>query len=345
MSNNSGHVCFFVPPHITDHIARVAEKDATGASEAQRGSLASRALRQQRRDVDRATLAALTPPVQGKGDRQIYDDQNQWVVNVDLVRGEGDAPVGGNNANLAYDQLGATRKFYNEVLGRDSIDNAGLTLIGNVNFGVSYNNAFWDGSEMVFGNGDDQIFKDFTNDVGVTGHELTHGVTQYTAGLEYTDQPGALNEATSDIMGACVEQYAEKLDAGTFDWLIGEGVMADGLYGEALRSMAHPGTAYDNPLMGKDPQADSMAGYVPGGDPHVNSGIINRVFYLIATDLGSIPAAKLWYATLQNLWPKAQFADAAHVCGQMARILAREGTIERQGAQTVRSAFREVGIV
>jgi len=345
MFRSGKHICFYVPPYVTDHIARVAAKESDQSSAAQRGAVASRVLREQRHTAERANLATLTPPAPGKGDRQIYDDLNQWNVNVDFIRGEGDPPVAGKNANLAYDDLGATRKFYKDVLGRDSIDNAGLTIVGNVNFGVAYNNAFWDGSEMVFGNGDNVIFKDFTNDVDVPGHELTHGVTQYTAGLEYTDQPGALNEATSDIMGVCVEQYTNGLDAGDFNWLIGEDVMADDLYGEALRSMAHPGTAYDNPLMGKDPQADSMAGYVPGGDPHVNSGIINRVFYLIATDLGSMPAAKLWYATLQNLWPTAQFTDAAYVCSELARILARDGTIARQGPQTVRASFHEVGIV
>jgi Zn-dependent metalloprotease len=197
---------------------------------------------------------------------------------------------------------------------------------------------------MVFGNGDNKIFKDFTGDFDVPGHELTHGVTQYTAGLEYTDQSGALNEAFSDIFGSCVDQYALGIDAGQHNWLIGEGVMADSLYGEAIRSMAHPGTAYDNKAMGKDPQPDSMAGYVPNGDPHLNSGIINRAFYLTAIDLGTLPAAKIWYATLQNLWPKANFADTAHVCGEMARVLARDESIPRQAAQTVRAAFHEVGI-
>ena len=87
-----------------------------------------------------------------------------------------------------------------------------------------------------------------------------------------------------------------------------------------------------------------MAGYVPGGDPHLNSGIVNRAFYLTAIDLGAFDAAKIWYATLQNLWPNAQFADAAHVCAEMARILSRDGTVARNAPQTVRAAFHEVGI-
>jgi Zn-dependent metalloprotease len=281
------------------------------------------------RDARRAPLggaaglgAALHTPQPGKGERVIFDDGHQWQLSTNPIRGEDDPPTKLRNANLAYDGLGSTREFYRKQLGRDSLDNAGLTLQGHVNFGTDFNNAFWDGTEMVFGNGDGQIFKDFTGDVDVIGHELT-----------------------SDIFGVCVEQFSENLDAGTFNWLIGEDVMADGLYGEAIRSMAHPGTAYDNPLMGKDPQAADMSQYVPGGDPHVNSGIVNRVFYLVATDLGTFPAAKLWYATLQNLWPTADFAAAADVCAQMARILARDGVIGRQGAQTVRAAFHEVGII
>src|SRR5215467_1574991 len=121
-----------------------------------------------------------------------------------------------------------------------------------------------------------------------------------------------LNEATSDIFGACVDARAKGEDAGQFNWLIGEDVVADDLYGEAIRSMAFPGSAYDDSILGTDPQPATMAGYVPGGDPHVNSGIVNRWFYLMATDLGIEPAALIWYATLQKLWPTAQFADAAY---------------------------------
>jgi Zn-dependent metalloprotease len=338
-------LCTFVPQRLLDRIAKNARVLGVDPESARRSAIASTAQRQQRRITVTGTLETLNPPRPSKGDRQIYDDQNQWTPNVKLIRGEGDAPVAGVNANAAYDALGATRDFYREILGRDSIDNAGLTMVANVNFGVEYDNAFWDGAEMVFGNGDNVIFKDFTNDVDVPGHELTHGVTQYTAALLYTDQSGALNEAFSDVFGACIDQYAHHLDAGEYNWLIGEDVMADGLYGEAIRSMAHPGTAYDNPVLGKDPQPATMAGYVAGGDPHLNSGIINRAFYLCAMDLGTFPAAKIWYATLQNLWSTAVFTDAAHVCAEMARSLVRDGVVPRHAPQTIRAAFREVGVI
>ena len=344
--------CYYVPAHIIDHIARNARQlgmDSETANRvadaAQRTAVASQALRQQRRLQTVTSLESLTAPRPGKADRQIFDDQNQWVTGVQLIRGEGDPPVAGANANAAYDGVGATRDFYREVLNRDSMDNAGLTLLTDVNFGVDYNNAFWDSTRMVFGNGDGVIFKDFTSDVDVCAHELAHGVTQYTAGLIYADQPGALNEAFSDMIGSCVDQYVHKLDAGEHNWLIGEDVMAEQLYGEAIRSMAHPGTAYDNPILGKDPQVAHMRDYVPGGDVHINSGIINRAFYLCAIELGTFPAARIFYATLQNLWPYAQFGDAAYVCAEQARILARDNKVARNAAQTVRSAFREVSVV
>ncbi|BCY07528.1 M4 family metallopeptidase [Actinoplanes sp. L3-i22] len=337
-------ICFFIPSHITDHLARAARAQGLDADAAQRTAVASAAVRQQRRTMAATSLVAVTAPIPGRGDRQIFDDRGTFETGVRPVRGEGDKPVNAVNVNAAHDALGATRDFYREVLGRDSIDNAGSTLIGDVNFGDSYGNAFWDGTRMVFGNGDGQVFQDFTRDVGVCAHELSHGVTQYTAGLAYTEQSGAMNEAFSDIFGACVDQYVHKLDAGEHNWLIGEELMAERMYGEAIRSMAHPGTAYDNPVLGKDPQAAHMSQYVPNGDPHVNSGIVNRAFYLTAIELGSFPAARVFYAALRGLWPRAQFTDGAYLCAEQARILARDGRIGRNAPQTVRAAFRAVGI-
>lgn len=363
------HVCFYVPMHMLDNIAKYRAQQGHDVSTIRQSIQASKAVRQGRRqntqtsliqpvasphaeesgrkhkEASSAVVEGITIPRPATHARLIYDDQNQWNFDVVDVRNEGDPAVAQQNANNAYDALGATLEFYRDVLGRDSIDNLGLNLDANVNYGVNFDNAFWDGTRMVFGNGDNVIFQDFTNDVDVPGHELSHGVTQYTAGLEYTDQPGALNEATSDIFGACIDARVHGQDAGAFNWLIGEDVMAPQLYGEAIRSMAYPGTAYDDPILGKDPQPATMAGYVPGGDPHLNSGIINRWFYLMAIDLGMDAAARIWYATLQNLWPTAQFADAAAVAAAQARILARAGTVPSRAPQTVRGTAREQGII
>jgi len=357
--------CFYVPTHMLANIAKAHAREGREPSSAQRSALISEVLRHERRQIALSVsnltpevaeerrhqtrrekfTEAITAPVPASHARLVYDDENQWNFDVVDIRNEGDPAVAQANANKAYDALGATLEFYRNLLGRNSIDNLGMNVVANVNYGVDFDNAFWDGTRMVFGNGDNTIFQDFTSDVDVPGHELSHGVTQYTAGLQYTDQPGALNEATSDIFGACIDARVNHQDAGSFNWLIGEGVMAPGLYGEAIRSMAYPGTAYDDPVLGTDPQPATMAGYVAGGDPHVNSGIINRWFYLMATDLGMDPAAKIWYATLQNLWPTAQFADAADVAAAQARILARDGDVPSRAPQTVRGTARAQGII
>ena len=148
--------------------------------------------------------AALTIPVAGAHARLIYDDQNQWAF-MSSTFAMRTTPPSRTKCEPGIRRARRHLEFYREVLGRNSIDNLGINLDANVNYGVSFNNTFSDATRMVFGNGDNVIFQDFTNDVDVPGHELTHGVTQFTAGLLYSDQPGALNEATSDIFGACID--------------------------------------------------------------------------------------------------------------------------------------------
>ncbi|MBA2813878.1 M4 family metallopeptidase [Streptomyces sp. KM273126] len=353
------HRCAFIPPHILDHIAQAQAREGLEPTAAQRSAVVSAQFRRIRQNV--APEVPGTPPVQevprnipntltlpppGSAGRLIYDDQNLWSYNVQLVRGEGDPAVAEENANQAYDYLGAVRDFYKNVLGRNSIDNAGLNLVANVNYGQQFDNAFWDPSAliMVFGNGDGVIFKDLTTDVDVPGHELTHGVTQFTAGLNYTsDQTGALNESFSDMMGSAIDARFNHHDADTHNWLIGEDIMADDLYGEALRNMAEPGTAYDNPVLGRDPQPRDMSGYYEPADPHIMSGITNRWFYLICKEVGIETGALIMYQTLQNLWPTAVFSDAAVVAATQARILAENKQVPPEAAQVVRAAARQQG--
>ena len=204
-------MCFFVPDHIIAHVARAEARDTLEPGPFQRTALVSQRLREQRRlrvvELER-TLATLapTPPTPGTAARDIHDCQNSWTLPGQLARAEGDAAVAQQPVNNAYDALGRTRQYYKDKLGRNSIDNLGLNLNGNVNFGVGFANAFWDGVRMVFGNGDGVIFKEMTLDVDVAAHELTHGVTQYTAGLGYgNDETGALNESFSDIFGTVVD--------------------------------------------------------------------------------------------------------------------------------------------
>ena len=264
------------------------------------------------------------------------------------LRGEGDQPTGDAAADEAYDGLGATYDLYLETYDRDSIDGAGLELDAYVHFGKAYANAFWDGARMVFGDGDGRVVRRMTKSVDVIGHELTHGVISAEAGLVYRGQSGALNESIADAFGSLVKQRIRGETAEHADWLIGEGVFADGIKARALRSMLEPGTAYDDPLLGRDPQPSTFNDYretaEDNGGVHLNSGIPNRAFALAATRLGG-PAwegvGRVWYAALRHeeLSPTSGFAAFAELSSRVAGDV-----LGRDGAAAVSDAWREVGL-
>jgi Zn-dependent metalloprotease len=269
------------------------------------------------------------------------------------VRGEGDTPSGDKAADEAYEGLGATYNLYKNVFGRTSLDDNGLPLIASVQYGQQYDNAEWNGQQMLFGDGDGTYFNRFTIAVDVIGHELTHGVTQYTCGLNYHDQCGALNESFSDVFGSMVKQYSLKQTAASADWLLGQGLLTsivksgDPSHGPALRSMLKPGTAFDDPTFGKDPQPDNMSGYVQTqsdyGGVHTNSSIPNRAFALAARNLGGYSwegAGQIWYKTLLRLQPESQFQDAANLTYQIAG----EDPFGSGYQKAVQDAWGQVGI-
>ena len=131
-----------------------------------------------------------------------------------------------------------------------------------VHYGKDYDNAFWDGSQLVFGDGDGTVFERFTKSADVLAHEFGHAVTEHTTGLVYRDQSGALNESVSDVFAACFKQHLAGEDAAGGDWLIGEGIFVAGINARALRDMAAPGTAYDDPTLGADPQVGHMDDFI-----------------------------------------------------------------------------------
>src|SRR5690606_10184478 len=153
-------------------------------------------------------------------------------------------------------------RMLHDVYGRNSIDDAGMTLVGSVHYGQDYDNAFWDGSQMVFGDGDGRIFNRFTVAQDVVAHELTHGVIDSEGGLTYMAQSGALNESLSDVFGSLVKQFHLHQSADQADWLIGAGLFLPSVQARGLRSMAEPGSAFDDPVLGKDPQPGHMRDYV-----------------------------------------------------------------------------------
>ena len=287
---------------------------------------------------------------EGHKQRAIYDARHQQSLPGALVRAEGAKPTGDAAADEAYEGLGATFDFYWNVFQRNSIDDAGLALDATVHFGQNYDNAFWNGERMVFGDGDGKLFNRFTIALDVIGHELTHGVTQDEARLAYSGQSGALNESVSDVFGSLIKQRASKQSAAQADWLIGAGLLARGVKGVALRSMKAPGTAYDDPVLGKDPQPAHMRDYVhtleDNGGVHINSGIPNHAFYLAASTIGGFAwekAGRIWYETLRdsNLRPTSGFRRFARLTVVNAGHLFGEGGAEEQA---VRAAWNAVGV-
>jgi len=283
--------------------------------------------------------------------RTIFDcAHTQDPARAKIVRNEGDGPTGDASTDEAYDGLGDTYKLYWDVYQRDSIDDRGLPLKGYVHYGDGYDNAFWDGQEMIFGDGDGELFNRFTVSVDIVGHELTHGVTENEAQLAYYQQSGALNESISDVFGSLVKQYALGQKADDADWLIGAGLIA-GYPSQALRSMKAPGTAYDNPKLGKDRQPGTMSGYVrttsDNGGVHTNSGIPNHAFYLVSTNIGGNAwelAGRIWYETLRDprLKPTAQFKTFARLTLRAVQRLGyAQGSPEFQAVQ---DAWGQVGI-
>jgi Zn-dependent metalloprotease len=198
--------------------------------------------------------------------RRIRDAQNTFNLPGVLVRSEGDGSTGDTDTDDAYDFLGATYDYFDQQFGRDSYDDSGATLRATVHYGLNWPNAFWDGSRMVFGDG-------FTVD-DVTAHELSHAVTEHTAGLIYRNQSGALNESYSDIFGEIVDlDWATGNDIGDQDYLMGEDIPGIG----AIRDMAHPPNFGD-----PDKTSDYLCTSSDNGGVHTNSGIPNKAAYLMA---------------------------------------------------------------
>ena len=190
-------------------------------------------------------------------------------------------------------------------LARDSYDGAGAPVSLTVHYGSRYNNAFWDGTQLVFGDGDGRVFERFTKPVDVLAHEFSHGVIEHTADLTYRGQSGALNESVADAFASCLKQRLLGQDADEGDWLIGQGIFTPAIKARALRDMAAPGTAYDDPEIGADPQVGHMDDYVEttadNGGVHLNSGIPNKAFQLAAVAIGGTSvsgAGRVWYDAL-----------------------------------------------
>jgi Zn-dependent metalloprotease len=335
---------YIVPPYLLEQLERTVDDPNLRAR--YRQSLEHDAVLRTR---PAAGLARSTEA--GGLQRAVYDAEHETNLPGTPARAEGEDPVQDEAVNQAYDGTGATWTMYSECFGRDSIDGHGLVLTSTVHYDRGYSNAFWDGAQMVFGDGDGEIFAGFTESVDVTGHELTHGVTQYTANLAYEGQSGALNESISDVFGSLAKQHQLGQSTEEADWLIGAGLFMPTVQGVALRSMKAPGTAYDDPRLGRDPQPDHMSGYIEtsndNGGVHLNSGIPNRAFYLTAAAIGGNAyddAGRIWYTTLTSgtLSETSTFADFARATQAAAAQLYGEDSDQ---LAAVTQAWETVGVL
>lgn len=255
-----------------------------------------------------------------------------------------------NSVNHAYDGTKNTYEFYWQIFKRHSIDDKKMPIVSAVHYGHGYNNAFWNGKYMVFGDGDGQIFGDFTVPQDVTAHELTHGVSQYSVaashmgdGLGYEGETGGINEAISDIFGTMVKQWGQKQDVSHADWKIGIGLLlSQNGHVYALRDMLNPGQGYVNhPVLGTDPQIWRYSDYVELAkssdvDPHISSGIMNKAFALAAKELEN-PSGHSWdrlgpifYDALKSFVPEEVFNVAADKTVLSAQKLYGKGGAEEK---------------
>ncbi|WP_134766631.1 protealysin inhibitor emfourin [Nocardioides sp. 1609] len=329
----------FLPPYLLTTLARTRPEVAARWAQTLAEDRRFRAVR----DVGEASgAAAATGPA--------------WVVHTagggttlpgDVVRSAGEPEAGDLAVDEAATGIAGSLALFEEVYGRRSYDDRGATVSLSVHYGTDYVNAFWDGTQLVFGDGDGEVFDRFTKPVDVLAHELTHAVTEHTAGLVYQGQSGALNESVSDVFAACLKQRLLGQSPAEADWLIGAGLFLPGVDARGLRDMAAPGTAYDDPALGRDPQPAHLRDYVETADDnggvHLNSGIPNRAFQLAAVALGGSSwerAGRVWYAALTggDVGPRVDFAGFA------AATIAAAERVDGVRPGPVAQAWAEVGV-
>ena len=343
-----------IPPYMNDQLAK--SPNPAVRSRAIANIRAAATLRTMRVMSQAMPTLMVTKALGNKKQRLVYDAKKGDQLPGKLVRSEGQAKVKDLAVNQAYDFSGHTYDFYDQLFNRNSLDDNGMTLISSVHVGdvdelgnpVPMNNAFWNGEQMAYGDGDGTIFRSFTGSLDVVGHELTHGVESFTSNLTYRNQSGALNEHFADVFGVLVRQWINGETALKGNWLVGAEVLVPAPTRRAIRDMENPGTAYvGDPDLGDDPQPGHMKDLYTGnadrGGVHINSGIPNRAFVLVAKALKGNAwdvAGRIWYDTLLQLTTTSQIADCATVSLQVA-------STPKYGAaakKAVKAAWKKVGI-
>ncbi|MFG2004829.1 M4 family metallopeptidase [Spirillospora sp. NPDC048911] len=329
-----------VPPFV---LARIVDRGGVEVQvTAARSTPSAEALRH-------SDLPAASPRPIADGMRlAVYDARGRESLRrLKLVRSSGDPPTGDPTVDDTYDAMVATWAFAREVLGRDSLSDDGEPLSAVVRYGRRFNNAFWNGQLLAIGEGDNVIFRRFSGCLDVLAHEFFHGVPGIVA-LEFWGQHGALSESTCDIFGALVLQYHRRQPVTEASWIMGEHLLAEGVKGVGLRSLRAPGTAYDDPVLGKDPQPAHINDYVTtqrdNGGVHINSGIPSHAFYQLACALGGNAwerAGLIWWDAVEATTAPLDFATFAG--RTLTAASNRYGAHSPEYAAT-EDAWRSVGI-
>lgn len=281
--------------------------------------------------------------------RTVYDAEERTHLPGKVTRAEGSEPVSDDIVNRAYDYSGNTWDFFKKVLSRNSLDNRGMHLHATIHYGSRYPNAFYNGKQIAFGDGDGEIFNNFCL-IDIMGHELGHGVVDHTANLTYRNQSGALNEHYADVFGMCVKQYELGQDIENASWIVGEGIFTPKINGVGIRSFKNPGSAFNDPdTIGADRQPAHMKDIYTGGEDlggvHINSGIPNKMFYEFCKNIGGISygkPVKIWYETLSTkLNSGSNFQEMVNATQEV--IISNYGTGEEYRA--FKEAAKCVGLV
>ncbi|MGN4679717.1 M4 family metallopeptidase [Bacillus cereus group sp. MYBK223-2] len=335
MYRNPSYVSAFVPTYILANMAKARiEQEQTFMI-----------------DTPQIFLHNDKPSDVGIGDRYIYDCKDTPCNQPTLVRFEGEPPTNDVIVDHVYDYIGICREYLKVVLKWQPRNppNYDAEYLVYVNQGTKYNNSGSMSGDFFFGSGDGENFINFGLSKDAIGHEMGHEIAS-RVGISFlrSAEPATIAEHYGDVFSVAIKQHVTGQTEGEMDWLIGSDIMTPKLSGNALRSMKAPGTAYDNDVMGKDPQFDHIRNFYDGSrddfGKYINTGILNKAFYLVAMGIGINMAVQIWYYALQRLWEAVNLNDFADVISLSSQILAKKGEVSKEAPQIVRSAFKEVGL-
>lgn len=342
-------LCCFVPPYIAEHLINSNDPAIRQIALASLGN----EFRTARRLLGTLpAITSLTGLLTGK-ERYIHDmNGDSDPLPGKLVRKEGDPPTQDDAVNEAYDYSGDVYDFYQQVFNRDSLDDAGFPLISSVHvgdpLGEPMSNAFFNGRQMAYGDGDGKLFIRFTKSLDVVGHELAHGVVSFTSNLEYYFESGALNESFADVMGSLVTQWKNQQTADQADWYIGNEILGPEAKIKCIRTLKGEKAYENDPEFGTDPQPkhykDLYTGSRDRKGVHINSGIPNHAFYQVAIRIGGYAwekAGQIWYRTLLALNRNSKMKDAAKQSYMTAGSMFGNNSLEQQA---VKEAWDIVGL-